>query len=117
MDFPSDKDISKLEDRLELMNQYKVVLAFDVSSDKDHISDYIWEAFLSGSVPVVVGADNIKEHLPAGSYVDSRSFGDWDELAQYVVKMRKNRTEWESYHKWRDDEYGYEAFPSFSSFS
>ena len=108
-DWPSDKDPSKQSDRLDVMSQYKFVLAFDVSSDKDHISDYVWEALMSGSVPVVVGADNVRDHLPKGSYIDAKSFSDWDELAQYVKKLSEDKAEWESYHKWRDDESAFQS--------
>lgn len=102
-DVPAGMSLQNNDDRLALMNQYRMVLAFDSTSEKDHISHIVWESFMSGSLPVVLGADNMKQHMPKNSFIWAGDFGHWDELAQYIKKVAANKTLWESYHDWRND--------------
>mmetsp|Transcript_42654 Transcript_42654/g.102853 ORF Transcript_42654/g.102853 Transcript_42654/m.102853 type:complete len:919 (+) Transcript_42654:101-2857(+) len=103
-DPPDGISLDKLDDRIKLMREYRIVLAFDTASSKDHISPMIWEALISGSVPVVVGSDNIREHLPRKSYISKTGFSNWDDLAEYVGKVIDDKELWESYQTWREDD-------------
>lgn len=103
-DLPDGMSLDKLDDRVAIMKQYRIVLAFDEASSKDHISSVIWEALISGSLPVVVGSDNIREHLPPKSYINKADFSTWDDLAEYVKKVMDDKELWDSYHAWRDDD-------------
>jgi len=93
------------------------VLAFDTTKTKDHISDIVWEALISGSLPVVVGAENIRDHLPPKSFINAGEFPNWDDLADYVKKVISDKELWESYHKWRNDEDALAAFESAYEFT
>ncbi|CAJ1970332.1 unnamed protein product [Cylindrotheca closterium] len=104
IEVPHEISIGTSEGRVEIMKKYRVVLAFDPSTEKDHISPMIWDAIASGSVPVVVGAENMRSHLPEGSFVWSGDFSNWDELANHVKELLDNKSMWESYHTWRSDE-------------
>lgn len=116
-DVPEGMTIETMEGRLELMKQYRFVLAFDKTKEKDHISPIIWEAMISGTLPVIVGADNIRFHLPTRSFVDAGAYADWDELARAIYKINQNKTEWESYHAWRTDENEIAKFESMYEFT
>lgn len=104
IDVPDGMTISTPEGRIRIMEQYRIVLALDESSSKDHVSDMVWEALLSGSLPVVVGADNIRDLLPPKSFINFKDFNTWDDLALYVKKVLTDKDLWESYHTWRNDE-------------
>lgn len=104
IEVPKGMTITTPEDRIALMKQYRIVLAFDDSKEKDHVSSMIWEAFVSGAVPVVVGADNIRDRLPPHSFINANDHNSWDGLAQQVEKIVSNKELWESYHKWRNDD-------------
>jgi hypothetical protein len=109
---PTGMTMDTIEGRVSIMKQYRVVLAFDSTSEKDHITDIIWEAYMSGAVPIVVGADNLKDshHLPPHSAILGGEFATWDEMAIYVKHVAENQTLWESYHTWRNDESLIQAF-------
>jgi hypothetical protein len=109
-DVPEGMTIDTQAGRIALMKQYRVVLAFDTTKTKDHISDLVWEALISGSVPVVLGAENIRDHLPPSSFINANSFSSWDDLAQHVAKVVDKKELWESYQKWRNDEDTLAAF-------
>ncbi|KAL3921453.1 MAG: hypothetical protein SGILL_002738 [Bacillariaceae sp.] len=107
---PEGMSIDTQEGRIALMKQYRIVLAFDTTKSKDHISDLIWEALMSGSVPVVLGADNLRDHLPPDSFISASQHSSWDDLAVYVAKVINDKQLWESYQKWRNDEDALAAF-------
>ena len=107
---PEGMTIDTQEGRIEIMKQYRIVLAFDTTKTKDHISDLVWEALISGSVPVVLGAENIRDHLPPNSFINANAFSSWDDLAVYVAKVIKDKDLWESYQKWRSNEEALTAF-------
>jgi len=104
IEVPEGKTIATPEGRIALSNQYRIVLAFDKSTSKDHISDVVWDALASGAVPVVLGAENIRDRLPPNSFINVNDFGKWHELGDYVKKVVSDKKLWLSYHKWRDDE-------------
>jgi hypothetical protein len=99
-----------IDGRVAIMKQYRMVLAFDAISEKDRISEIIWEAYMSGAVPIVIGADNLQTHLPPHSAIMGGEFTDWDAMAIYVKQVAENKTLWESYHTWRNDESLIRAF-------
>jgi len=77
----------------------------------------IWEAFVSGAVPVVVGADNIRDRLPPHSFINANDYNKWDDLAEYVEKVVADKKLWEFHHKWRDDESIATAFDTMYEFA
>jgi len=101
---PEGMTIATPEGRIALSKKYRIVLAFDNLSNKDYISDIVWEAFVSGAVPVVVGAENIATRFPVRSFINVNDFSKWDDLADYVEKVINDKELWMSYHKWREDE-------------
>jgi len=103
--------------RIALMKQYRIVLAFDDTTAKDHISSMIWEAFVSGAVPVIVGADNIRDRLPPHSFINANDYNKWGDLAEYVEKVVSNRKLWEFHHKWREDKRIATAFDTMYEFA
>jgi len=110
IEVPQGMTIATPEGRIALSKQYRIVLAFDKASTKDHISDVVWEAFVSGAVPVVVGADNLRERFPPNSFINVNDFNKWDELGDYVKKVISDKELWMSYQEWRDDEEAVSAF-------
>ena len=116
-DVPEGMTIDSPEGRIALSKRYRVVLALDDASSKDQISNVVWEAFASGAVPVVLGAENIAERFPPKSFINTASFDDKDELAAHVKKVLSDKTEWLSYQTWRDDEKAIEAVERQNSFS
>jgi len=101
---PFGETITTPEGRIALSKKYKIVLAFDNYSGKDYITDVVWEAFVSGAVPVVVGAENIASRFPVKSFIHVKDFDKWDDLAEHVEKVMADKELWMSYHKWRDDD-------------
>ena len=56
---------------------------------------------LYGQVPVVLGAPNIAEHLPAGSYIDVTDFPSAAALVAHLKAVDADPAAYARYHAWR----------------
>merc|ERR1740117_538797 len=54
-----------MKNKTAVMAQYLFHLAFENSNVDDYITEKLWGALESGSLPVYLGANNIKERVPA----------------------------------------------------
>lgn len=103
-DVPEGMTIDTPEGRIELAKKYRIVLALDSDAGKDHITDVVWEAYMSGAVPVITGAENIATRLPPKSFISAKMFDDYDEFAVHLKEVMTNKDLWLSYQAWRNDE-------------
>jgi hypothetical protein len=99
----SGESLSTQEDRINVLRKYRFNMAFDYMTEKDHIPPFIWESLVSGSLPIILGAQNVRDHLPAKSFINAGDFSLWDLMSKHVVNVAANKTLWESYHAWRSD--------------
>lgn len=102
-EMPSGKNLQSAADRIAVMKESRFNLAFEFGDAKDHITPTVWEAFASGTLPVVLGANNIKDHFPPGSFLAASGFQHWGDLGVLVAKVANDKAEWEKYHTWRSD--------------
>lgn len=109
-DLAQGETLATLEGRLALAKKNRILLAFDPGDSKDYMTEAIFEALLSGVVPAILGASNAKDLLPPNAAIYASSFNDWDKFAAHVKAVSANRTLWESYHAWRQDEAALDAF-------
>jgi hypothetical protein len=69
----------------------------------DYITEKLWGPYEAGTVPVYLGAPNIKHLAPNHSYIDVDDFPTPNDLAVYLNKVANNQTLYESYHSWRQE--------------
>lgn len=116
-DLVEGETIGTLEGRVALSKKNRMHLAFDAGNDKDYVTPIVWEAYLSGAVPVILGARNAEEFLPRHSAIYAAGYNDWDKFAAYVKKVSENKELWESFHSWRSDETALSAFETRFNFT
>lgn len=90
-----------LGNKTAVLERYLFHLAFENQNQNDYITEKLWGTLASGTLPVYFGAPNIKEHLPPHSVVFVDDFKTPQELANYLIKVSKDKTLYESYHEWR----------------
>ncbi|CAB9528471.1 Glycoprotein 3-alpha-L-fucosyltransferase A [Seminavis robusta] len=92
------------DDKIEIVNQYLMYLAFENQNANDYITEKLWGSlFRTGALPVYMGAPNIEEHVPPHSIINGRDFANnAHALWEYLLQVARNRTLYESYHAWRD---------------
>jgi hypothetical protein len=58
------KTSDRVQSKLSHLSKYKFSLAFENSRTKDYVSEKFWQSLIMGTVPVVIGAPNIKFYAP-----------------------------------------------------
>lgn len=82
------------EDKQHLLKQYKFMLCYEnMHSQKGFVTERIFEAFYSSTVPVYWGSDTIAEQIPGECFIDRRQFASNAELHQYLLSIDKQRYE------------------------
>jgi hypothetical protein len=80
-----------VEDKIELMSKYKFSICYENMRGSDEYTGYITEkihdSFFAHCVPVYLGAQNITDYIPANTFIDFDSFGDYKELYAYLSNM------------------------------
>lgn len=81
--------------KLEKVNKYKFTLVFENCYHEfwswDYITEKIWDAFKSKTVPIYYGCYNIEKRIPPELYIDYRQFKDDDELSKYLIDFPENQ--------------------------
>lgn len=78
-------------------------LQFENQRSDDYITEKLWGSLSAGTLPVYFGAPNIRQHLPQKSAILSDDFKSPQELADYLIRLSKNKNLYNSYHKWREE--------------
>ncbi|KAH7956853.1 alpha-(1,3)-fucosyltransferase C [Rhipicephalus sanguineus] len=81
---------------------YFFALAFENSICKDYVTEKFFNALKHDIVPVVFGGANYTRIAPHGAYIDALSFESPKHLAEYLVRLSKNYTEYATYFTWKD---------------
>ncbi|KAM9794508.1 alpha-(1,3)-fucosyltransferase 7 isoform X1 [Syngnathus typhle] len=79
-------------------------LAFENSEAKDYITEKLWRnAYLSGAVPVVLGApvQDYKDLAPPHSFIHVDEFASVKELAEYLLQVAGDQKRYSEYFLWK----------------
>jgi hypothetical protein len=92
----------QVHDKLLMLKPYKFTLAFENGNLEDYVTEKVYQALASGTLPVYMGAPNIREYVPDKSIIDVADF-DFNTtlLAEHLKECMHNQTLYESYHAWR----------------
>ena len=71
--------------KTDLLTNYRFTLAFEnFAGNFGYISEKLFDALYSGSVPVYLGDDRITDHVPPECFVDARQFRSDREILEFV---------------------------------
>lgn len=78
--------------KLELLPRYRFTIAYEnCLNDCGYITEKLFDAFLSGCVPVYLGNLSVLKYVPKGAFVDARDFKTPTDLAMFLKSMPKNQ--------------------------
>jgi len=84
------------DNKLEVQQQYRFSIAFENSdSVPGYITEKLFDCFAAGTVPVYLGAPNVKEHIPSGCFIALRDFRDYEALYEYLSGL--SESDYQSY--------------------
>jgi hypothetical protein len=89
--------------KLETISKYRFTLAFENSKTDDYVTEKFFDALLTGSVPVYLGASNVEKFAPGdGCYIAVSNFSGPRELARYLRHLAMDRAAYEEYLAWKE---------------
>lgn len=72
----------------EVLKHYKFSIAFEnVKGLSGLITEKIFDCFDAGTVPIYLGAPNIRNYIPESTFVDFAKFGNYQALYEYLSNM------------------------------
>lgn len=83
------------------MSHYKFVLAIENTWTESYVTEKLFYALDSGSVPIYFGAPNVLDFVPPHSIIDGNKFKSIEELASYVKYLANDPVAYAEYHAWR----------------
>ncbi|KAF9905377.1 4-alpha-L-fucosyltransferase [Lobosporangium transversale] len=95
---PSGKNPNWEQNKKEKLKEYPFVLAAENSNCLGYVSEKIYDALAIGAVPIYLGADDINDYVPEGSYINAADFKDTNELVKYMRNVDRSQ-----FFRWKAD--------------
>ena len=90
--------------KFEISKQYLFTLVVENWIRDDYVTEKFYQSLLYGTVPVYLGATNIAQYFPANkSVINIHDFPTVSALAEYLIYLRQNESEYEQWRDWRRD--------------
>jgi Glycosyltransferase family 10 (fucosyltransferase) C-term len=78
--------------KLATLAQYRFALCLENSSFPGYISEKIFDCFFAGTVPLYLGAPDIRDFIPAETFVDLRQFRDYAAVEHFLDSLDERST-------------------------
>jgi hypothetical protein len=85
-----------------LLHNYKFYLAIENTREPDYISEKLYQGLRAGSVPVYLGAPNVRDYLPDNSAVYLDDFASLEDLVKYLESAMADEAIYKRHHVWKD---------------
>jgi hypothetical protein len=80
---------------LEVMQKYRFTFALETMYHEfwswDRVSERLWNAFKTKTVPIYYGCYNIEQKVPKDLFIDYRDFSNLHQLAEYIKNFPKQQ--------------------------
>jgi hypothetical protein len=84
--FPSYR--GEVLNKASIFRKTKFIYCYENSKNiPNYITEKIFDAMMSGSVPIYLGANNVTKYIPLNCFVDARNFGSIEELHQHLLNI------------------------------
>ncbi|RPG55913.1 MAG: hypothetical protein CBD95_005220 [Flavobacteriales bacterium TMED235] len=84
----------KTQDKRMTLRNYKFAFVIENATDfNGFITDKIFDCFYSGTVPIYLGAKNVKLFIPEECFIDLREFKNLNNLHDYLLNLDQARYE------------------------
>ncbi|KAF9200950.1 4-alpha-L-fucosyltransferase [Podila verticillata] len=97
IDFPGTNGRYDYTAKMQVLAGYPFTFVGENANCQTYVSEKVYNALQSGSIPIYYGAPDIAEYVPEGSYINVNDFKDMDELIAYIKTVDRSQ-----YYKWKD---------------
>eukprot|EP01133_Synstelium_polycarpum_P001533 gene1533-1790_t len=102
--------------KMELMKEYKFVLAFENGNTTDYVTEKLFQAYLGKTLPVYMGANNVEDWTPGNhSVIRTDQFKSPKDLADYLLKVGSDQSLYEEYFKWKNEPFKPQFYKSYDN--
>jgi glycoprotein 3-alpha-L-fucosyltransferase len=96
------KNLTRDERKIENIKHYKFHLAFENSHAKGYITEKYWQSLHAGTVPVYLGALDIKRYEPReNSILRFQDFKSIEDLAKKMIEIDQNDEKYQKMLEWK----------------
>ncbi len=85
-----------------MSSRYKFYLSFENAVCKDYVTEKLFRTLQTEMIPVVYGGTDYTRDAPEGSYINIMDFKSPKHLAEYLLALGSNETEYQKYFQWRE---------------
>jgi hypothetical protein len=90
----------------DVLPHYKFYLAFENSSTTDYVTEKVFHALMCGTVPVYLGADNVRDFMPDDkAVIVAADFASPLQLATYLQHLDSHDADYQTHLRWKQDGY------------
>lgn len=93
--FPSYR--GNVREKAEVLSKYKYAICYEnmlgVNGFSGYITEKIHHCFMSGCVPIYLGANNIEKYISKELFIDRRQFPNYDSLYGYLLSIDQAKYE------------------------
>lgn len=75
------------KDKFETASNYKYAICFENVSYPSYITEKIIDCFVSGVIPIYLGAPDVADFIPKEAFIDMRKFDSWKSLNIYLEEI------------------------------
>jgi hypothetical protein len=75
------------QSKYETLAKYSFSLCFENMEMLGYVTEKIFDCFYAGTVPIYLGAKDIRKLIPESSYIDFRNYNSWTEMLQHIESM------------------------------
>ena len=75
-------------DKVATLSNYRFALCFENTAFPGYVTEKIFDCFVAGCIPIYLGAPDIEDLVPAGSFIDARDFHDFADLESFIRTLK-----------------------------
>jgi len=79
-----------VKSKYETLSRYKFALSFENMAMPGYITEKVFDCFFVGTIPIYLGAPDVKKYIPQSCFIDMRDFGSYAELHAYLSSLSDN---------------------------
>lgn len=88
--------------KLAIVSRYRYAIAFENSAGLDYVTEKVYEVLASGSIPIYLGAPNIRDFVPhSGAILHAKDFATPAALGERLHAIDADEGAWLRHHAWR----------------
>jgi hypothetical protein len=75
---------------VDVLSNYKFSICFENVEYPGYITEKIIDCFVSGVIPIYLGAPDIEKIIPLETFIDMRKFTSWEELYKCLESFKED---------------------------